>query len=60
MIISFSKSDQKLKSWEESTVQIKVENAIDAIYNYEFETSISLLDSAWSLDATHPLIPFLN
>tara|TARA_B100000029_G_scaffold515419_1_gene622315 strand:+ start:6672 stop:7814 length:1143 start_codon:yes stop_codon:yes gene_type:complete len=60
MIISFSKSDQKLKSWEESSVQIKVENAIDAIYNYEFETSISLLDSARSLDATHPLIPFLT
>ena len=29
------------------------------MYNYHFDTSLSLLDSAWNIDNSHPVVPFL-
>ena len=33
---------------------------IDALYNFNFKFSIALLDSAYSINPTHPLIPFVT
>ena len=46
-------------SWERSSAEHLVQGGIDAMYNYEFENAISLLDSAWILDNTHPIVPFV-
>ena len=46
-------------SWERSPAEPMVNDGIHALYNYEFESAISILDSAWKLDNTHPLIPFV-
>ena len=46
-------------SWERSHVEPLVIDGIHALYNYKFESAISILDSAWKLDDTHPLIPFV-
>jgi len=46
-------------SWERSPAEPMVNDGIHALYNYEFESAISILDSAWELDNTHPLIPFV-
>ena len=46
-------------SWERSPAVHMVNDGIHALYNYEFESAISILDSAWKLDNTHPLIPFV-
>ena len=45
--------------WQRSPVEHLVQGGIDAMYNYDFETAISLLDSAWTLDSTHPIVPFV-
>ncbi len=46
-------------SWERSSVEPLVQNGVDALYNYNFDRAISLLDSAWSIDDSHPVIPFV-
>ena len=46
-------------SWERSPAGHMVNDGIHALYNYEFESAITILDSAWKLDNTHPLIPFV-
>ena len=48
-----------LYSWDRSSVDHLVQEGISALYNYDFTTSISVLDSAWSLDSTNPVIPFI-
>ena len=46
-------------SWERSSAEFLINDGIHALYNYEFESAISILDSAWKLDDSHPLIPFV-
>ena len=46
-------------SWERSSAEPLVQNGVDALYNYNFDRAISLLDSAWSIDDSHPVIPFV-
>ena len=46
-------------SWERSPAGHMVNDGIHALYNYQFEFAITILDSAWELDDKHPLIPFL-
>ena len=36
-----------------------VQDGINAMYNYEFENAITILDSAWQIDSTHPVPPFV-
>ena len=45
--------------WENSSAEPLVHNGIQLLYNYEFDSAISILDSAWELDNSHPLIPFV-
>jgi len=44
---------------ENSPLELVVQDGIYAMYNYEFENSITILDSAWEMDNTHPVIPFV-
>ncbi len=36
-----------------------VQDGINAMYNYEIESAITILDSAWKIDSTHPVPPFV-
>jgi len=42
-----------------SPAQPLIESGIDALYNYKFDTAISLLDSAKIADPDHPVTPFI-
>ena len=46
-------------SWERSSVEPLVWEGVDALYNYNFNKAITLLDSAWDIDNSHPVIPFV-
>ena len=46
-------------NWETSPAELMVQDGINAMYNYEFENAITILDSAWGIDNTHPVIPFV-
>jgi len=48
-----------VNNWESSPAELMVQNGINSMYNYEFEYSISILDSAWGIDNTHPVTPFV-
>tara|TARA_Y100001970_G_C14219349_1_gene851679 strand:+ start:1171 stop:2313 length:1143 start_codon:yes stop_codon:yes gene_type:complete len=47
-------------SWNNSKASSLVDEAINELYNYKFDNSISLLDRAWLIDNEHPVIPFLQ
>ncbi len=57
LILSFLYS--KPYSWEKSPVEPIVQRGVNALYNYQFEPAISILDSAHTLDPLHPLPPFV-
>ena len=42
-----------------SPAELIVQDGINAMYNYEFENAITILDSAWQIDSTHPVPPFV-
>ena len=44
---------------EISPAELIVQDGINAMYNYEFENAITILDSAWQIDSTHPVPPFV-
>ena len=44
---------------EYSPAELIVQDGINAMYNYEFENAITILDSAWGIDNTHPVTPFV-
>lgn len=44
---------------EKSPAELIVQDGINAMYNYEFENAITILDSAWQIDSTHPVPPFV-
>ena len=46
-------------NWENSPAELMVQDGINAMYNYEFENAITILDSAWGIDNTHPVTPFV-
>jgi len=46
-------------NWKTSPAELMVQNGINAMYNYEFENAITILDSAWGIDNTHPVTPFV-
>ena len=46
-------------SWQRSPVEPLIQDGVEALYNYDFDKAISLLDSAWHIDDTHPVIPFV-
>jgi len=46
-------------NWETSPAELMVQDGINAMYNYEFENAITILDSAWEIDNTHPVTPFI-
>jgi len=46
-------------NWETSPAELMVQDGINAMYNYEFENAITILDSAWEIDNTHPVTPFV-
>ena len=46
-------------NWETSHAELMVQDGINAMYNYEFENAITILDSAWGIDNTHPVTPFV-
>jgi hypothetical protein len=46
-------------NWENSPVELMVQDGINAMYNYEFDNAITILDSAWRIDNTHPVTPFV-
>ena len=46
-------------NWETSPAELMVQNGINTMYNYEFENAITTLDSAWRIDNTHPVTPFV-
>ncbi len=46
-------------NWETSPTELMVQDGINAMYNYEFENAITILDSAWGIDNTHPVTPFV-
>ena len=47
-------------SYELSTAQSVIDDAVYELYNFRFDESLSLLDKAEDLDSKHPLIPFLT
>ena len=47
-------------SYELSTAQSVIDDAVYELYNFRFDESLSLLDKAEVLDSKHPLIPFLT
>ena len=47
-------------SYELSTAQSVIDDAVYELYNFRFDQSLSLLDKAEVLDSKHPLIPFLT
>ena len=47
-------------SWERSSSEPILQEGVRALYNYEFNKAISLLDSAALLDPKHPVIPFIK
>ena len=44
---------------EKSPAELIVQEGINAMYNYDFEYAITILDSAWQIDNTHPVPPFV-
>ena len=46
-------------SWERSLAEPLVWDGVDAMYNYDFDNAITLLDSARHIDEFHPVIPFV-
>ena len=46
-------------SWERSPAEPIVQDGVHALYNYDFDNSVILLDSARHIDAFHPVIPFV-
>ncbi len=46
-------------NWETYPAELMVQDGINAMYNYEFENAITILDSAWGIDNTHPVTPFV-
>ena len=44
---------------EISPAELIVQDGINAMYNYDFENAITILDSAWQIDSTHPVPPFV-
>jgi len=44
---------------EISSAELIVQDGINAMYNYDFENAITILDSAWQIDSTHPVPPFV-
>jgi tetratricopeptide (TPR) repeat protein len=44
---------------EKSPAELIVQDGINAMYNYDFEYAITILDSAWQIDNTHPVPPFV-
>ncbi len=44
---------------EISPAELIVHDGINAMYNYDFENAITILDSAWQIDNTHPVPPFV-
>ena len=46
-------------NWETSPAELMVKNGINTMYNYEFGNAITILDSAWGIDNTHPVTPFV-
>ena len=46
-------------NWETSPAELMIQDGINAMYNYEFENAITILDSAWRIDNTHPVTPFV-
>ena len=46
-------------NWENTPAELMVQDGINAMYNYEFVNAITILDSAWGIDNTHPVTPFV-
>ena len=46
-------------SWERSSAEPLVQDGIDALYNYDFDNAVTLLDSARHIDESNPVIPFV-
>ena len=46
-------------SWERSYADSLVWEGVNALYNYDFDNAITLLDSARHIDESHPVIPFV-
>ena len=46
-------------SWERSSAADLVREGVNALYNYDFDNAITLLDSALHIEAYHPVIPFV-
>ena len=44
---------------EISPAELIIQDGINAMYNYDFENAITILDSAWQIDSTHPVPPFV-
>ena len=48
-----------VSNWGNSPSELLVQDGIHAMYNYEFDNAIAILDSAWKIDNTHPVSPFV-
>ena len=46
-------------SWERSSAEPLVQEGVEALYNYHFDSAITLLDSAARRDNSHPVVPFV-
>ena len=46
-------------SWDRSSAELIIQDGIQALYNYEFDHAITLLDSARKIDASHAVPPFV-
>jgi len=46
-------------SWDRSSAELLIQDGIRALYNYEFDNAITLLDSARKIDDSHPVPPFV-
>ena len=46
-------------SWERSKAEPLVQNGINALYNYKFDTAITFFDSALIIDDSHPVAAFV-
>ena len=46
-------------SWERSSAEPIVQDGVDALYNYDFDNAITLLDLALDIDYSHRIIPFV-
>ena len=58
-ILLFSSFLLPANNREISPAELIVQDGINAMYNYEFENAITILDSAWQIDSIHPVPPFV-